>query len=267
MDGVYDPADTRRVLYGLEVLSLCKSFVRAGLVRVLALLASGLLAAGTHAQTVAVDIGHTLAAGGAISARGRSEFEFNRDLAWQLVSALRERGLTVHVINADGAIASLRARPAQAAAEGADLFISIHHDSVSANTLQPWTWNGRALDFNDDFAGHSLFVSRDNPDLPRSLLCARVAGVRLQRLGFAPTHKNARSRPYADASLAVHYYDGLAVLRHATMPALLFEAGVIKHRDEELLLRDPIRQARMADGLATAIAACLRNGDPATGAP
>ncbi|PKO80728.1 MAG: hypothetical protein CVU19_10835 [Betaproteobacteria bacterium HGW-Betaproteobacteria-13] len=178
---------------------LYQTFFRAGLI-------FALFVAGAQAQTVAVDIGHTLAASGATSARGRSEFEFNRDLAWQLVSALRERGLTVRVINA---------------------------------------------------------VSRENPDLPRSLLCARVAGARLQRLGFVPTHKNARRRPYADATHAVHYYDGLAVLRHATMPALLFEAGVIKHRDEELLLRDPVRQARMADGIATAIAACLRNGDPA----
>jgi N-acetylmuramoyl-L-alanine amidase len=89
-----------------------------------------------------------------------------------------------------------------------------------------------------------------------------VVGARLQRLGFVPTHKNARRRPYADALHAVHYYDGLAVLRHATMPALLFEAGVVKNRDEELLLVDPVRQARMADGIATAIAACLRVPPP-----
>jgi N-acetylmuramoyl-L-alanine amidase len=47
------------------------------------------------------------------------------------------------------------------------------------------------------------------------------------------------------------------------MPAVLFEAGIIKNRDEEILLRDAARQARMADGIATALAACLRNGQPA----
>ena len=36
-----------------------------------------------------------------------------------------------------------------------------------------------------------------------------------------------------------------------------FEAGVIKHRDEELALLDPKRQERMADAIATGIAACL----------
>jgi len=210
---------------------------------------------------VAVDIGHTLPAPGATSARGRSEFEFNRELGLKVVAALRALGFSVRLINAEGGIASLQARPL--AAEGADLLLSIHHDSVSAFELSPWQWQEQALDYNDEYAGHSLFVSRDNPDTARSILCARVIGARLQRMGFEPTHKNARRRGYADPAHAVHYYDGLAVLRHARMPAILFEAGVIKNRDEELLLRDPLRIARMADGIATAVAACLRHGRPA----
>ncbi len=210
---------------------------------------------------VAVDIGHTLLAPGATSARGRTEYAFNRALGLRIVDALRARGAEVVVVNADGRIPSLRARPA--AAEAADFLLSVHHDSVNAFELRPWTWAGRALDYNDEFAGHSLFVSRDNPDTALSILCARAIGARLQRLGFVPTHKNGRRRSYADPEHAVHYYDGLAVLRHARMPAVLFEAGVIKNRDEELLLREPRRQARMADGIATAVLACLRNGLPA----
>ena len=38
---------------------------------------------------------------------------------------------------------------------------------------------------------------------------------------------------------------------------MLFEAGVIKNRDEELALMDPARRTRMADGIATGILACL----------
>ncbi len=213
------------------------------------------------APWIAVDVGHTLDAPGAISARGRSEFEFNRELAVLVVEALRGRGFEAGIINADGRIESLRARPLAAA--GAAFFLSIHHDSVNAHELRPWRWAGEPRDYNDDFAGHSLFVSRDNPDTARSILCARVLGARLQRMGFEPTHKNGRRRAYADRTHAVHYYDGLAVLRHARMAAMLFEAGVIKNRNEELLLRDPARQARMADAIATALAACLLNGVPA----
>lgn len=218
-------------------------------------------AAAASAPWIAVDVGHTLEAPGAISARGRSEFDFNRELAARVVASLRERGFQAALINEDGRIESLRARPR--AAVGAAFLLSIHHDSVNAHELRPWKWAGEVRDYNDDFAGHSLFVSRDNPDTARSILCARVVGARLQRMGFEPTHKNGRRRAYADREHAVHYYDGLAVLRHARMPAVLFEAGVIKNRDEERLLRDPVRQARMADAIATALAACLRNGAPA----
>jgi N-acetylmuramoyl-L-alanine amidase len=212
------------------------------------------------APLVAVDVGHTLAAPGATSARGRSEFEFNLDLALQVISALQARGLDAVLINGDGKTATLAERPAAAAAAGADFLLSIHHDSVSEWELRHWEWNGSPQTWSDAWQGHSMFVSTRNPALEHSLLCASAIGARLQRLGFIPTTKNARRRTYADATHAVHYYDNLVVLYRARQAAMLFEAGVIKHRDEELLLRDPQRQARMADGIATGIAACLSVG-------
>lgn len=208
------------------------------------------------APVVAVDVGHTLAAGGATSARGRMEFDFNRDLAREVSAALISRGIAAHLVNDDGKIASLRDRPK--AVPGADLFISIHHDSVSEDELKPWTWQGQVRDYNDEFAGHSLFVSHDNPYPDASLTCASVIGARLQRMGFVPTDKNARRRAWADPANTVHWYDNLVVLYRTDVPAVLFEAGVIKNRSEELQLRDPAYQRRMADGIATGIAACLQ---------
>ncbi|QID19579.1 N-acetylmuramoyl-L-alanine amidase [Nitrogeniibacter mangrovi] len=205
---------------------------------------------------VAVDVGHTLAAAGATSARGRTEFAFNRDLAHEVAAALIARGIAAHLVNDDGRIAALRDRPK--AVPDADFFISIHHDSVSQRLLKPWVWQGRALDYNDDYAGHSLFVSHDNPKPDASLLCASAIGARLQRLGFVPTDKNARRHAWADRADTVHWYDNLVVLHRTALPAVLFEAGVIKNRDEELRLRDPASQRRMADGIATGIAACLQ---------
>ena len=213
-----------------------------------------------QAAEVAVDVGHTLSAPGAISARGVDELVFNQALAQALVPALTQRGIVVRPINFDGQIASLDARP-QAAA-GSDFFISIHHDSVQADLLETWTWEGRALTYCDQHTGFSLFVSRDNPDLETSLRCASAIGASLRRAGFigATHHADSlpeRPRPYADVRNTVHYYDKLIVLYRTTLPAVLFEAGVIKHREEELALSNPERQARMADALATGIAACL----------
>lgn len=221
---------------------------------------AAIAAIAAHAAEVAVDVGHTLASPGAISARGIDELEFNRVLADAVGSALAERGLNVRPINFDGRIASLDARPQQAV--GSDFFLSIHHDSVQSQWLEEWVWDGDVRSFSDRYTGFSLFVSRDNPDLDTSLRCASAIGARLRRLGFVPATHHADSlpgkeRPYADQDNAVHYYDNLIVLYRTTLPAVLFEAGIIKHRAEELLLRDPVRQARMADGIATGVAACL----------
>lgn len=222
----------------------------------LLLLAGLALAVPACAERVAVDVGHTLAAPGAVSARGRTELEFNRELAGRLAVALEERGLATLAVNFDGTIGSLDARPAAAA--GADFFISIHHDSVRADLLQTWVWEGQELTYSEAKRGFALFVSAANPDPAASLACASAMGAVLRRQGFSPAPEHRWKHVAADAENGVWYYDNLVVLYRTTLPAVLFEAGVIKHRDEELELRDPERQARMADALATGIAACLQ---------
>jgi len=228
--------------------------------RLVLLLAALLAPSVPPAAEIAVDVGHTLAEPGATSARGRPEFDFNRVLAERLVGELQVRRLMPRLINFDGRIAQLAARPEQAV--GAHLLISIHHDSVHADLLQEWDWDGTIQTYSDLHSGFALFVSRRNPDLAMSLRCASAVGARLRRLGFSPATHHARpqvgpTRPAADEDNAVHYYDNLVVLHRSTTPALLFEAGVIKHRAEELSLRDPKQQDRMADAIATGLAACL----------
>ncbi len=204
---------------------------------------------------VAVDVGHGLKDGGAISARWRNEFEFNRVFAGVLAGALRQHDLGVHEINFAGDIASLAERPAQAA--GSDFFIAIHHDSISESYLHFWDWDGSEASYTEVKRGFGIFVSAQNPDLATSLRCASSIGAMLRRAGFAPSPWHGRRHLAADAENGVWYYDNLLVLYRTTLPAVLFEAGVIKHREEELELLDPQRQARMADALATGIAACL----------
>lgn len=204
---------------------------------------------------VAVDVGHGVKDSGALSARGRPEFEFNQVFAGVLADALRSRQLNVAEINFAGDIGSLAARPAQA--RGSDFFMSIHHDSISEAWLQFWDWDGREASYTEVKRGYGIFVSAQNPDLSTSLRCASTIGAMLRRAGFVPSTWHGRRHLAADAENGVWYYDNLVVLYRTTLPAVLFEAGVIKHREEELELRDPERQARMADAVATGIAACL----------
>ncbi len=222
---------------------------------ILPLVALALSPLAAAAPLVAVDVGHGVVDGGAISARGRTEFAFNRDFAGLLALTLRQREAGVREVNFDGRIGSLHARPQ--AAEGSDFFISIHHDSIGEAWLLDWEWEGKPQRHTEVKRGYGIFVSAQNPDPATSLRCASAIGAMMRRAGFAPSTWHARKHQPADAENGIWYYDNLVVLYRTGLPAVLFEAGVIKHRDEELELLDPARQARMADAVATGIAACL----------
>jgi N-acetylmuramoyl-L-alanine amidase len=102
-------------------------------------------ATGAAPPRVAVDVGHTLADPGASSARGRSEFAFNLDFAKVLAAALRAEKIKVQEVNFDGAIGNLAERPAQA--RGSDFFIAVHHDSIAADYLEFWDWDGEEASY------------------------------------------------------------------------------------------------------------------------
>lgn len=226
-----------------------------------------LLAGTAGAAGVAIDVGHYLAEPGATSARGVPEFEFNRDLAREIERALRNRGHETKLIGEDGLADDLARRPREA--QGMDLFISVHHDSVRPRYLATWTHEGAERRYSDMFSGFSLFVSRRNGHLRRSLGCASAIGAELRRAGFRPSLYHAdpvlgENRPFADRENGVHYFDNLAVLKGADTPALLFEAGVIVNRDEELRMRDPVTRKSIAGSVASAVEACLsRSADAA----
>jgi N-acetylmuramoyl-L-alanine amidase len=219
------------------------------------------IAPAATAATIALDVGHYQEKPGATSARGRPEFEFNLDLTHEIEVALRARGHTAQIIGADGAMRSLwrRAR----AAEGTDLFVSVHHDSTRGKFQATWAYEGVEQRYSDRFAGFSLFVSRENPAWRQGMHCASAIGAALLRAGFKPSLYHAdpvvgENRPFADKANGVHYFDHLAVLRRAAMPALLFEAGVIVNRDEEMRMRDSAVRERIAAGVADGIEACLK---------
>lgn len=212
------------------------------------------------ALTVAVDVGHFPGQPGAASARGRAEYDFNRELALEIERSLERRGLGVVLIGADGSMKRLADRVR--AARGADLLLSVHHDSVQPRYLESWIHEGAERVFSDRFSGFSLFVSRRNPRLAASLACASSVGAALRSSGFHPSLYHAEPIPgemksFADRENGVHYYDNLVVLKDAASPAVLLEAGVIVNRAEELELAAPATRARIAEAVADGLARCL----------
>lgn len=220
------------------------------------------------AFVVAVDVGHTHQAPGAISARGVPEFEFNRILAHQVVATLKGDGFTnAFLINGDGHIGSLTERTRQAASGNADLFLSIHHDSVQPHYLNTWTVQGRRERYSDRFKGYSLFVSAKNPRFDRSHQAAVEIGKAFRAAGLEPTGHHAEpipgeNRTLLNPTLGVYRFDDLVVLKGASTPAVLIEAGIIVNRREELALAGPIRQELIANGIAAAVRTlCRQSGE------
>src|SRR5438552_14590461 len=128
-----------------------------------------------------------------------------------------------------------------AAARDADFFLAVHHDSVQPQFLETWEFDRVERAFSDRYSGFSLFVSRKNRSLARSLACASAIGEALRRAGFSPSLYHAdpipgENKPFADKRNGVHYYDNLIVLKTARTPAVLLDAGVIVNRDEALTL-------------------------------
>jgi N-acetylmuramoyl-L-alanine amidase len=226
----------------------------------LLLAAAACLAPAAFGASIAIDVGHYLEKPGVISARGVTEFEYNLRLAREISAALRNAGHTVILIGDDGLAENLGRRAPRAS--GMDLFISIHHDSVQPRFLAVWEHEGETLNYSDKFAGYSVFVSRLNGHTDASLRCASAIGAALRGAGFAPSRYHAdpvlgENRPFADEANGVHYFDNLAVLKTASIPALLFEAGVIVNRDEELRMRDPAVRNRISQSVVKAVGNCF----------
>ncbi|HAO19903.1 MAG TPA: N-acetylmuramoyl-L-alanine amidase [Desulfobacteraceae bacterium] len=212
--------------------------------------------ASAHAAVIALDVGHFTARPGAISTTGETEFEFNRALAQILRQVLHERGFTVKMIGESGDMKELEARTR--AAKGADIFLSLHHDSVQPRYLEYQEINGRRQHHSERFSGFSLFVSRINPDTAQSLACAVSIGKSLRQAGFTPSPHHAEpipgeNRVFADALNGVYYFDELVVLKTAAMPAVLIEAGIIVNRNDEILLRQPETRKKISTAIADGI--------------
>lgn len=218
---------------------------------------------------IALDVGHHREKPGATSATGVPELTFNQRLAGRIADDLQARGFhRTLIIGMDGDAVELAERTRAAERFGAQLFVSIHHDSVQPRYLETWTVDGREHQYSDRFRGHSLFVSEQNADPRQSLLFAHLVGRELTRRGLTPSLHHAEpipgeGRPLIDAELGIHRFDDLVVLKTAAMPAVLIEAGVIVNRDEEAKLASDAYQRTLATAIGQAVAAfCMLVSPP-----
>ena len=210
---------------------------------------------------IVVDVGHTAKSEGATSARNVPEFAFNLHLARQIDEKLKAEGFaaTKLLVTEGNARPSLVRRVAAANDLPADLFLSIHHDSVPNKLLEDWEFDGKKSHFSDRFSGYSVWVSRNNPDFKTSLAFAELLATQMKAHGMTYAHQYTEAimghyqHPILNKETGVYSYDELIVLRKTRMPAVLLEAGSIINRDEELKMSSPERRDIVSSGVAAAV--------------
>jgi N-acetylmuramoyl-L-alanine amidase len=214
---------------------------------------------------VAVDIGHSPTRPGATSARGTPELSFNQMLADRILAELHARGFTQSFIVQDpGESLDLVSRTERANRRHADLFLSVHHDSVQPRYLTRWFYNGEPHQFSDRFHGYSIFYSERNNAAAASREFCRLLGEALRAHGLTPSLHHAEkipgeNRDLVDPNLGIYRFDDLVVLHTARMPAALLEGGVIVNRDEEIRIGDPDYQQKLSDSVVEAVQAFCAN--------
>ena len=153
---------------------------------------------------------------------------------------------------------SLSQRSSSANNKNADIFVSIHHNSVLLKYMSHWKYRGRKLLYCDKFPGYSVYYSSLNRKSVESRRLAEAVSAAINKAGFSP-HKHPLDEEEQkristiDAKTGLYKFDDLGVLKGAAMPAVLIECGMIVDRNEELELVKPDRIKQMATAIQSGI--------------
>lgn len=178
---------------------------------------------------VVVDPGHGGSQKGAVGPSGLREKDVNLDIALRLKQLLLDAGANpVLTREDDSTLADLHTRPLLANQLGAALFISIHCNS------NPGTSKLR---------GTETYFHMQNP-VSRSLAACIQRGVT----------RTAGTKDRGIRSDSIRFpRSGFAVLRGASVPAVLVEVAYINNPDDEKLLSDPEFRQRVAEGILSGV--------------
>jgi len=208
---------------------------------------------------IVLDPGHNPDQGGALGARGIYEVVYNDALTDRLAKALEAQGHVVHVTRGPTQKVDLGERARFANELRADLFLAIHHDSAQPKYLERIQVGGReAWRTTQSIAGYSIFVSLLNPQASRSRAFALLLGAEMKAQRRPPTLHHAEPIPgenleLLDRDLGIYRYDGLAVLKKTTIPAVLLEIGVIVDSVDEAYVSGESNQVKIINAIVNAV--------------
>lgn len=168
---------------------------------------------------IVIDPGHGGKDPGAIGRGGLQEKEIVLDISQQINKILDKQGLKVMLTRSTDEFISLEGRTQIANRAGADLFVSIHANSI--NLSRP------------DVNGLQNYYYKNGKKLAETVHRNVLRSVNIQDRGV---HK-------------ARFY----VLRHSDMPSVLVELGYVTGANDAAKLKDPSFRRQMAEAIARGI--------------
>jgi N-acetylmuramoyl-L-alanine amidase len=215
---------------------------------------------------IAVDAGHGGQDPGAIGRGGTHEKDVTLAIARRLAKAIdAEEGMRAVLIRDGDYFITLGERTRKARKLGADMFISIHADSVLNRTVsgssvyvlstrgasdEASRWlaerenaadlmGGVSLDDKSDVLASVLLDVTQKEAVSNSVDAAGSVLASLRRVG---TVHSSRVR-----------HAGFVVLKSPDIPSMLVETAFISNASDERRLRDPVHQQRVAEAIRSGV--------------
>lgn len=215
--------------------------------------------------TVVIDPGHGGIDSGAESASGIMEKNVTLMFAQQLRDELAKiPGLRIEMTRTDDTFLRLTERVRVARQYEADLFISLHADTINRGNIRGATVytvsdkasdaESRAMADRENRADAVAGITFDNetPEIADILMDLTRRETHNFSLSFA---KNVVNSLKKDVNMInnPHRFAGFQVLRAPDVPSVLVEIGYLSNAEDEKLMLDPAWRTHVASRLATAV--------------
>ncbi len=214
---------------------------------------------------VVIDAGHGGIDSGAESVSGVLEKNVTLAFARALRGELEKNvNLQVFLTRDSDIFLRLNERVQKARDYGADLFISIHADTINMTSMRGatvYTISDRA---SDDLA-KALAERENKADLLDGLPADESPEVTDILIDLARRETLSFSVNFADRVVSSlledninliknpHRYAGFQVLKAPDIPSVLIEIGYLSNKDDEKLISDPVWKRQAASAIATAV--------------
>ena len=214
---------------------------------------------------IVIDAGHGGVDSGAIGVSGLQEKEINLAMSLRLAQLINDSGRAIAVLTRDDdRFISLTHRHRFASHKKADLFVSIHADSIHKPAVKGLSIYGLSDQASDEVALQlaqrenksdivgGMDISRNSEDV-QYILIDLVQKQSMKRSDVIAQNIIKNLKGKVDLLEPPHRFAGFVVLKAPDVPSLLIEIGYLSNPQEELKLRDADYREFLAQQLVSAI--------------